>query len=119
MEPAKQALLGVEWLKPSIDGACPQLDRDAHLGSHLSQAPLHDIARAQFFANDPQIVRLVGVPQRRTARDHSQIGVARQTRHDVLGQSTGQRGKVGVVANVFERQHRDPESFLGANRTRV
>ncbi len=30
VEPAKQALLGAEWLTPSSDGACPQLDRDAH-----------------------------------------------------------------------------------------
>ncbi|MEQ1909108.1 MAG: hypothetical protein ABMA15_09810 [Vicinamibacterales bacterium] len=30
VEPARQALLGVEWLTPSSDGTCPQLDRSAH-----------------------------------------------------------------------------------------
>lgn len=30
VEPEKRALLGVEWLTPSSDGECPQLDRSAH-----------------------------------------------------------------------------------------
>ena len=57
--------------------------------------------------------------QRRATCDHPQIREARQTSHDVFRKSVRQRGEVGIIADVLERQDGDPEAFVAAGSARV
>ena len=96
-----------------------QLHRDAQHGARLPQRSLHHVPRAELLADRPHIGRLVRVAHRRTARDHSEVGEARQAGHDLLGQPLRQGRELGVGAAVLERQHGDPEPFVGARSARV
>ena len=96
-----------------------ELHGEAQLRSRLPQVAFHHVARAQFPARGADVDRLIHVTRRRAARDHPEVGEARQAGDDVLGKPVGQRREIGVGAAVLEWQHRDPETFLGARGARV
>ena len=61
-----------------------QLHRDAHFGSGLAQAALHHVARAELFAGGAHVDQFLGVARAGTARDHAQVGEAREAGDDVF-----------------------------------
>ncbi len=96
-----------------------ELHGEAQLSSRLPQIAFHHVTGAQFLAGGAHVNRVIGVARSRTARDHPQIGEARQAGHYVFGQSRDQSREICVGAGVLEWQHRDPEPFLGARGARV
>ena len=91
-----------------------ELHGEAQLGSRLPQIAFHHVASAQFLARGADIDRLIHISRGRAARDHLEVGEARQAGDDVLGKSVCQCREICVGAAVLEWQHRDPETFLGA-----
>ena len=75
-----------------------ELHGEAQLRSRLPQIAFHHVASAQFLARSADIDRLVHVTRRRAARDHPEVGEARQAGHDVLGKPVCQRREICVAA---------------------
>ena len=96
-----------------------ELNGEPQPGPGLTQAAFHHVARAQFLPDRPHVDGCIGVPRRGAARDDPKVREARQARDDLFGHRLGQGREVGVGAAVLERQHRDPEAFLGASRARI
>ena len=96
-----------------------ELDGEAQLGPRLAQAAFHHIARTEFLACGPYVHCLPGIARSGAPGDDAKIGESRQAGDDVLGEPFGQRCEFGVSAAVLEWKHSNPESFLGANRSRL
>ena len=89
-----------------------ELYRDTQLRSRLPQAAFHHVARAQFCARGTHASRC-------GARDHPEVREARQACDDLLGQRLGQSGDLGGCSAGLEGHHRDPESLVRPDPSRV
>ena len=91
-----------------------ELHGETQLASGVTQIAFHHVASAQFPARSADIDRFIHVPRRRAARDHPEVGEAREAGDDVLGEPVCQRREICVAAAVLEWQYCDPETVLGA-----
>ena len=81
---------------------------DTDPGPRPADAPLHDVAGAQFLAHLTDIGRLATITAGRFAGDHEQVREPRNPGRDVPLQAVGKGLNLRVAGGAAERQHRDP-----------
>jgi hypothetical protein len=84
-----------------------KLGCDANLIGVLSDAAFQRVADIEIAADLADVDRLAFVDKGRVARDHREIGKARQHGDDVLADAVTQIAESLVRAQIVERQHGD------------
>ena len=86
--------------------AIDQLRRDPHPIAGAPDAAFDHVTHAQLARHLADVHGRTLVGERRAARNHKKLAVARQVGDDVLGDPIGEIFLFGIAAHIGERQHR-------------
>ena len=109
--------LAIVGVVPNVEigAGVDQLGIDPHPVRLAPHGPFHHVGDAERFADLAQVPRPASVLAHGSAADHFQVRHLRQARKDVVLDAVGEIGVLLVVAEIFERQHRD--AFSGGGGT--